>query len=85
MQLLHIGHETRQETHLLLRCTGVLQGSPWNLLWFKGAIGGRLLTAISHGRIGDVVGTSHTQEQQNNGAWGTWVSEPQIVFTLGTE
>lgn len=25
------------------------------LLWFKGAVGGRLFTAISHGRIGDVV------------------------------
>lgn len=45
---------------LLLRCTGALQGSPRNLLGFKGAVGGSLFTAISHGRIGDVVQTSHT-------------------------
>lgn len=38
----------------------VLQGSPRNLLGFKGAVGGSLFTAISHGRIGDVVQTSHT-------------------------
>lgn len=44
---------------LLLRCTGALQGSPRNLLGFKGAVGGSLFTAISHGRIGDVVQTSH--------------------------
>lgn len=42
-------------SHLLLRCTGALQGPPMKLLWFKGAVGGRLFTAISHGRIGDVV------------------------------
>lgn len=46
--------------YLLLRCTGALQGSPRNLLGFKGAVGGSLFTAISHGRIGDVVQTSHT-------------------------
>lgn len=44
---------------LLLRCTVALQGSPRNLLGFKGAVGGSLFTAISHGRIGDVVQTSH--------------------------
>lgn len=38
----------------------MLQGSPRNLLGFKGAVGGSLFTAISHGRIGDVVQTSHT-------------------------
>lgn len=36
-----------------------MQGSPRNLLGFKGAVGGSLFTAISHGRIGDVVQTSH--------------------------
>ncbi len=46
--------------YLLLRCTGELQGSPRNLLGFNGAVGGSLFTAISHGRIGDVVQTSHT-------------------------
>lgn len=46
--------------YLLLRCTGALQGSPRNLLGFKGAVGGSLFTAISHGRIGDVVQTSHS-------------------------
>lgn len=46
--------------YLLLRCTGAWQGSPRNLLGFKGAVGGSLFTAISHGRIGDVVQTSHT-------------------------
>lgn len=56
-------------THLLLRWTGVLQGSPRNLLWFKGAGGGRLFTAISHGRICDVVGTSHTQEEGDLQCW----------------
>lgn len=37
-----------------------MQGSPRNLLGFNGAVGGSLFTAISHGRIGDVVQTSHT-------------------------
>lgn len=46
--------------HLLLRCRGVMQGSPMTLLWFKGAVDGHLLTATSHGRICDVVRTSHT-------------------------
>lgn len=46
--------------YLLLRCTGALQGSLRNLLGFNGAVGGSLVTAISHGRIGDVVQTSHT-------------------------
>jgi len=49
-----------QRLYLLLRCTGALHGSPRNLLGFKGAVGGSLFTAISHGRIGDVVQTSHT-------------------------
>lgn len=44
---------------LLLRCAGVLQGSPRNLRGFKGAVGGSLFTATSHGRIGDVEQTSH--------------------------
>lgn len=52
------------ELYLLLRCTAVLQGSPRNLLGFKGAVGGSLFTAISHGRIGDVVQTSHTLGQE---------------------
>lgn len=43
------------QSHLLLSCTGALQGPPMKLLWFKGAVGGRLFTAISHGRIGNVV------------------------------
>lgn len=51
--------------YLLLRCTGALQGSPRNLLGFKGAVGGSLFTAISHGRIGDVVQTSHTLGKEN--------------------
>lgn len=51
--------------YLLLRCTGALQGSPRNLLGFKGAVGGSLFTAISHGRIGDVVQTSHTPGKEN--------------------
>ena len=59
--------------HLLLRCTGVLQGSPRNRLWFKGAVGGRLFTAIAHGRIGDVVGTSQALEKETSGAGGTSV------------
>ena len=41
----------------------MLQGSPRNLLWFKGAVGGRLVTAISHGRIGDVVGTDEKESR----------------------
>lgn len=41
-----------------------MQGSPRNLLGFKGAVGGSLFTAISHGRIGDVVQTSHTQGKE---------------------
>lgn len=45
----------KASVYLLLRCTAVLQGSPRNLLGFKGAVGGSLFTAISHGRIGDVV------------------------------
>lgn len=54
------GRSILVEPYLLLRCTAVLQGSPRNLLGFKGAVGGSLFTAISHGRIGDVVQTSHT-------------------------
>lgn len=57
--------EVRSEFYLLLRCTGALQGSPRNLLGFKGAVGGSLFTAISHGRIGDVVQTSHTLGKEN--------------------
>lgn len=57
--------EVRLEFYLLLRCTGALQGSPRNLLGFKGAVGGSLFTAISHGRIGDVVQTSHTLGKEN--------------------
>lgn len=57
--------EVRLDFYLLLRCTGALQGSPRNLLGFKGAVGGSLFTAISHGRIGDVVQTSHTLGKEN--------------------
>lgn len=57
--------EVRLDLYLLLRCTGALQGSPRNLLGFKGAVGGSLFTAISHGRIGDVVQTSHTLGKEN--------------------
>ena len=56
--------KAEQSFYLLLRCTGALQGSPRNLLGFKGAVGGSLFTAISHGRIGDVVQTSHTQGKE---------------------
>lgn len=54
----------KEKCYLLLRCTGVLQGSPRNLLGFKGAVGGSLFTAISHGRIGDVVQTSHAPGEE---------------------
>lgn len=40
--------------YLRRRCSGLLQGPPENRRWEKGAEGGRLFTASSHGRIGDV-------------------------------
>ena len=57
-----ISGENIQRFYLLLRCTGALQGSPRNLLGFKGAVGGSLFTAISHGRIGDVVQNESRKE-----------------------
>lgn len=67
--------EVRPDFYLLLRCTGALQGSPRNLLGFKGAVGGSLFTAISHGRIGDVVQTSHTLGKENR-------TEEALVYCL---
>ena len=58
----------------------MLQGSPKNLLGFKGAVGGSLFTAISHGRIGDVVQTSHARERKPY-TGGTCML-PLIVLTL---
>lgn len=40
--------------YLRRRWSGLLQGPPENRRWLKGAEGGRLFTASSHGRIGDV-------------------------------
>lgn len=53
-------NERQHGLYLLLNCTGTWQGSPRNLLGFRGAVGDSLFTAISHGRIGDVVQTNHT-------------------------
>lgn len=39
--------------YLRRRWSGLLQGPPENRRWVKGAEGGRLFTASSHGRIGD--------------------------------
>lgn len=70
----------KQSFYLLLRCAGALQGSPRNLLGFKGAVGGSLFTAISHGRIGDVVQTSHTLGKETV-QWRHFML-PLIVLTL---
>lgn len=40
--------------YLRRRWSGLLQGPPEKRRWAKGAEGGRLFTASSHGRIGDV-------------------------------
>lgn len=44
----------RAAPYLRRRWSGLLQGPPEKRRWLKGAEGGRLFTASSHGRIGDV-------------------------------
>lgn len=48
------GLHTTLHPYLRRRWSGLLQGPPEKRRWAKGAEGGRLFTASSHGRIGDV-------------------------------
>lgn len=48
--------------YLRRRLSGLLQGPPEKRCWLKGAEGGRLFTASSHGRIGDVGRRMGTQD-----------------------
>lgn len=66
----------RAAPYLRRRWSGLLQGPPEKRRWLKGAEGGRLFTASSHGRIGDVGRRMSTQDLRLQAGQDTSTLDP---------